>query len=1053
MRPGELSRRALLGLSLGAAGTVVFGCSSDHDAVATNGAAAGAAAPFGIWEQLRTAVRASPDHLSATADRLVAAKDPIALFEFVRDQIIAYPPIALGGAVNEVRWGVRGTLRGGAGTPREKAELLAALYQRAGFDASVVVGNATDSDPDNRPAQRAFLRPIKREVAPAVDTATLSAWKKRMAAVGQVPEQVAIDPDDSERTGLVAAIAPLLPPDIAAQIGAYDATLDTVALSDVPLVSVKVDGKTRYANPLFGEAKFGDSLTDERPLPAPDMDAAPEVVVELFVSTTAAPTKRISVARSTYPADTLAGRQVLVQFAPATDLATLSTLRISDIHSFKPVISLRGQDVDPNLDPSFVVVGPQVTVRGDIVETADDGSVSVNGRLLFQASDLKPKAAAKVAAVSVEVRAGGFPFVNLVVAALDSAGNAVKGLPAAAFSVLEGAAPMGFLERATPSDAVRVYLAFDLDDPLASGEDPLDFAQQLTTAVLAAYPGASIVTGLEGMYVEQTDPLAVAAAVAGGDSDDTWADLANAAGATPTLVVVVSDFIGLVDAADPANFKGAYQAIVAGGPPVVAISTAPTDSPPLPEVDKLVALTGGVSVPAGGVADSVQAVLELLAKQLSGQTYTLTYKAPVSGPARRNVQLTVNEIAAKGSYTAPSTNVDSTALAGVYLSVSIGEDSVTRVLGGYRGQNPPDVGVSVPQAVLDDVTNALFAVNVLSFEAAAPSLSQSLDDLLSIKLAIQPLWEAVAAKDSAKTQASLPALRTYVPKELTELQCPLPPATEASATYETRLRVVLYSHRPQFGVGHEKRVDVLALGGVEGGWGSISADAKVSFQDTLARSARAAIVEGHTFPTSTLSKLAGKELILLPIGGVDPASVPWSDEVFAAVSNVLSEYDEWHRLIANDPEFLGFWAVSPKTGMLLGVLPDGSGGAASSAECNQLNATNKAFDALGVIAEVAGLGGLGPFFFLGKQVAAIYLLSAAILDGQEVAPTGDHPNPAIDGLAANAACEAAKLAGTTVAGAYGGFVGDVIGKTDAIGSLADAVPNCPNALAGVGCSN
>jgi len=135
------------------------------------------------------------------------------------------------------------------------------------------------------------------------------------------------------------------------------------------------------------------------------------------------------------------------------------------------------------------------------------------------------------------------------------------------------------------------------------------------------------------------------------------------------------------------------------------------------------------------------------------------------------------------------------------------------------------------------------------------------------------------------------------------------------------------------------------------------------------------------------------------------------------------------------------------------VLPDGSGGASASAECKQLNATNKAFDALGVIAEVAGLGGLGPFFFLGKQVAAIYLLSAAILDGQEVAATGDHPNPAIDGLAANAACEAAKLAGTTVAGAYGGFAGDVVGKTDAIGSLADAVPNCPNALAGVGCAN
>jgi hypothetical protein len=517
-------------------------------------------------------------------------------------------------------------------------------------------------------------------------------------------------------------------------------------------------------------------------------------------------------------------------------------------------------------------------------------------------------------------------------------------------------------------------------------------------------------------------------------------------------VVVVSDFIGLVDASDPANFKGAYQAIVAGGPPVVAISTAPPGSPVLPEVDKLAALTNGVSVPSAGIADGVQAVLELLSKQKSGQTYALTYKAPSDGPLQRKVQVTVNKHVARGTYSAPGTPVESTALAGVYLRVSIGEQSVTRVLGGYRPQNPPDVGVSVAQAVLDDVTNALFAVHLLSFEAAAPTLSQSVDDLLSIKLAMEPLWNAVAAKDSTKIQASLPALRSYVPSALTDLQCPLPPSTASSATYESGLRVVLYSHRPEFGVGHVKRVDVLAIGGITGGWGSVSSDAQISFQDTLARSARAAIVEGHTFPTSTLSNLAGKDLLLLPIGGVDPATVAWSPEVFAAASDVLGEYDEWHRLIAAGPDFLGFWAVSPKTGTLLGVLPDGSGGASASAECNQLNASNKAFDALAVIAEVAGLGGLGPFFFLGKQVAAIALLAAAIIDGQEVAPTADSPNPAIDGLAANAACETAKLAAGIV-GDQAGFGGKVVAATDAIASLADATPSCPNALAGVGCAN
>jgi hypothetical protein len=951
-----------------------------------------------------------------------------------------------------VRWGVRGTLRGGAGTAREKAELLVALYQRAGFDAKVVVGYVVDTDPDHPPAERAFLRTISREFAPSVDEAKLATWKTEMSKVGSVVAPMAVDPDDSERSALVASISALLPPDLAQQIATFGAnkTVGDAGLNEIPLVAVTVDEQTRYANPLFAEANFGDSLTNETPEDAPAASPAPDVVVELFVSTTGAPTKRISVAKGTYPADTLAGRQVMVQFAPATDIASLSQLRISDIHSFKPVISVRGQDVDPDADPSFVVVGPQITVRGDIIETEADGSVNVNGRQLFAATDVNPDAEKQVTQVSVELRPGGFPYVNVVVSALDSAGNAVSGLPASAFGLLEGVASMGFLESATPSDTLRVFLTFDLDDPLGSGEDSQDFARQLTTAVLTAYPNAVIVTGLDGTYVERTDPDAVAAAVLGGDSDDTWSDLAIAAAADPTLVVVVSDFWQFADPTDPTSTKRAYVAIVAGGPPVVAISIAAVGSPTAPEVDKLAALTSGVVVPNGGIADSIQAVLDLLAKQKAGSTYTLKYKAPIDGPKKRNVQVTVNQITGDGSYTVPSTQAEATALAGIYLSVSIGDDNVTRVLGGYREQNPPDSGVSVEQSVLDDVTNALFAVNLLSFEAAAPTLSQYLDDLLSSKLAIQPLWEAVAANDSKTIQASIAGLRTYVPRELSELQCPLTPSTATSSTYENRLRVVLCSHRPQFGIGHQERVDVLPLGDTSGGWLTIAADAVVCFQDNLARTARAAIVEGHTFPVSTLSNLAGKSLALF-----DPATVSWSPEVLAVASPLLDEYSGWFCYVPDGPEFVGFWAVSKQTGMLLGVLPDGSGGASQSSNCNQLNVTNKLFTALSLLATLAGIGGLGPFFFLGKQVAAIALLSAALLDNQDGdAMVGGDPNAAINGLAANAACEAAKLAVTTAAPELGNTIKNVVRSTNlgnSIGSLGGTSVHCPNALAGVGC--
>ena len=1065
----ELSRRLFLGLSASAASALVFGCStsSGHSPPTTKDAGAGDAAvdagaadsaPFGIWEKLRTAVRSSPDHLDAAAARLVAAKDPAALFEFVRDQILVYPPTGVDGAVTETRWGVRGTLRGGAGTPREKVDLLAELYRRAGFDATIVSGAAVDDDPKNSVARRVYLRKITRSFAPAVDAGTIDRWSTEIAEVSDPRETPPIDPDDTERTALVASLRALLPDDVAAQMGSYDATLDTASVGNVPLGAVTVDGKTRFANPLFAGAQFGDALTDQPPEKAADASAAPLVAVELFISRTSAPTDRISVARCSYPADILAGRQLMVQFAPGTSIETLAKVRMSDVHSFKPVLTLRGPDVDPDADPSFVVVGPEITTGGDLVETARDGTITLNGRQLYAASDVDPSAAARVASLAVDVRSGGFPTIQLVVTAKDAAGKPVKGLAASAFRVLENGAAMGFMVRATPSAKVRVALAFDIDDPLGSGEDALDFARQLTSAVIAAYPGATIVTtAIDGTHAEQTDPDSVAAAVDGADSDDTWSDLATAAQQAPLLTVMVSDFLGLTDPADPANPKGAYRAIVAGGPPVVAISTDPAPATTQPEVARMVALTGGVSVPGGGVAASVKAVLDLLAKQRAGATYTLTYQAQTTGPTTRDVTVTSRKLSVAGSYTAPATSerVEQNGIAGIYMTVSLGDATVTRVLAGYAHSNPPDPGVPVPASTRAAITDALFGVSLLSFEAAAPTTSTLLDDVLSMKLAVRPLWDAVAAKDQRAIRAALPGLRTFVPSELVAMHSAPSPSTVDSSTYEEGLRIVHYSHQPRSGIGDLRRVDILPLAG----WNTVSADAKVSFQDTLARSARVAVVEGHTFPTSTLSRLAGKDLTLVPPGAVDPAMVSaYSVDVQRSATEALETYTDYYRFLPTGANFVGFWAVSRYSGSLIGVLPDGTGGASAGGVCDQASATNDAFTVLGLIAGLAGMGMLGPFFYLGMEVANIALLSAGILDGEDGTVPPSDPDAAINGLAANAAYEAAKLAvltgaGTSAAGLPGALLGavDMANSLSSLTHVTNASAGCPNALSGVGC--
>jgi hypothetical protein len=220
-----------------------------------------------------------------------------------------------------------------------------------------------------------------------------------------------------------------------------------------------------------------------------------------------------------------------------------------------------------------------------------------------------------------------------------------------------------------------------------------------------------------------------------------------------------------------------------------------------------------------------------------------------------------------------------------------------------------------------------------------------------------------------------------------------------------------------------------------------------------------AIVEGHTLPTSTLSELAGKKLTLLAPGGVDAAALSaYAADVRLSASEALSGFDDYYRFLPDGADFVGFWAVDRYTGTLIGVLPDGTGGASANGVCDQLMDINDAFTVLGLIAGLAGMGMLGPFFLLGKEVAAVALLSAGILDGEDGTVPPSDPEAAINGLAANAACEAAKLAVTTAAGkSAAGLPGKLLSAIDmsnSINSLShvtNASASCPNALSGVGC--
>ncbi len=1072
----SVTRRDFLQLALALGGTA-WACSSSggapaghHADAGTDGGAppapeagvdaaveAGASdsVPFGIWQSLRDAVRGSPDHLVQVANALAAKGDPAAIFEFVRDQIVTCPPASHATEVTGIRWGARAALRSGMGTPREKAELLVLLYEQAGLTASVVTGAI--STPDDETAT-IYGQNVQRSFAPTVDQATLDEWNAQMSVAGPPVAQAPIDPDDTERQSMVQAISALLPATARASLDGTPPTVESLLIYEIPLVAVHVNGATSYANPLLSTAVFGKPYTTDTPIAAPPATPALPVAVELFVSSTANPALRTSVAKATFSADQVVGRQVAVQFLPRVDDPdALLALRVQDLHAFRPVIALRGADVDEATFSKNLVVGADVTLRGDIVATAADGTVTFNGKsVVGKGAATNPSNQSKVATLKVvSVNASGFPSVSVQVSAVDANGKTVAGLPASAFAVAEGGVPMNFVETSSPMQPPSVALIVDVDYPLKNGDLALDLARQLTTQVVAA--GGDVTTIYAGLASGPfTDPAAVVAALGDADDDDCWPDVAATAGTGAVLTVFVSDFGGF------AGVDGTpYQTTVYAGPPIIAVGVPDAGGTvTVPdEVTAMVAATGGQSLPGAGIADTLAAVKSFFDARTKAGTYTLTYSAPVTGPATRTVTVTTanGKQSATGKYKVPVATAGAipAALCGVHLAVTVDTRTVTRTLAGYRGGAAPASDEPLTQAELDEVRGAMFGATILSFEGAAPTLSAWLDDVLTTKLAVQPLWDAAKSGDVTAIRAARGATRNYLPPELAVLQCPLTTGgTGADAgasapeplTYQSGLRVVACTEHVQLGKGRIRKVDVLNFPG----WLTFGTDAKASFAATVARSARAAVIENHVLGDTAQSAariLAGQKLQFLDavsVFGAELTTIPANEQ--RAAAEILNQYKDFYKLIPAKGSLTAFWAISADTGTVMAVLSDGSGGAAAPAACADLGDASNALDALGLLDD------LGPYGALGKAVASVFVATAIILEGASD-PNFTYDADALQkGIASSLACNAATDGVTGALGAVSSKV-DAANKANTVSGIVSGKSlSCAGGLGALGCA-
>jgi hypothetical protein len=891
----------------------------------------------------------------------------------VRDEIALLPTTAsdMHGAGTAIRWGARATLRGAAGTPRERAEVLKDLYLRAGFPAQVVTGQ-----PKAGATVSALLAkaPVRQFRAAGMTAADHARWRQILKIPADSPAPAALDPKGELRASIARTVRATLGP-LPTRTATFDPTL-----SEVPLVKVTVAGNETYANPNLDGLAFGDSGTVDTPAPAALAEGERSVRVSVEAVTTLG--ARHALVEGVFRASDVAGRTLTAAFATPDSRAEATRKQVGQADTFIPMLLVAGPGLDTPSSFQLSTVGKPFTSTGDLLDLAPDGSVSIEGeRAAPPPSD--PARLAQVVSLDVVARALAFPRVELWVSAKDARGVPVPGLAADAFRVREQGTMVGGYLRRSQAVPPRVLMLFDrstsIPPEFLDGAPAVGHA--IAQAVFTAFPGSQVaVAGVDingpafaGTLTSDLGQVDANLANLSGTGSSLWENLAIAAAqANATTVVLVSDMVPDDEATAEA------LAHIAGGAPVLVAGVGTVDAA---TAQRIAEVSGGkvlANITPAGLAAQVTAYLAEQARY----DYRIVYHAPEGAPATRTLVVSVaSPLAPAGTatYTVPSIPLVPDGIKVLYLTVASDGHQVVRQLAGSEAGTAAD---------REEVRGALFGKYVLGVEANPPSLSILLDEHVHERLALEKGMRAYRAGDVATMETEAQRAFPRVPAELRFFASPyLDEGLPGDMTFVDGLTVTLYSTRPVLEKKLVRKLDMLPLAPrrtvvFAGGDG---------YGLTLDRTSRLAAHETTRFPKSTFAQLQG-----VPLAVFDPLTIDL--ELGSPWQGVTDNYLGYDILAPVAGKPVAFFAVHRETGEVIGGLSDGGG----SGEGEDLDTLVNRLDTLLETAERAGtaLGFEGISVWTTLESIKLHAVANAIalFEGR---PSVDGPN-----ILENEACEA-----------------------------------------------
>lgn len=986
-----------------------FSCAKD---IETNYSGSGLA-PYKVWEEMLMAVKTSPDFLEGRMQQLIREGEPKAMFDFVRDEIYLMPPAAtyLQKMGQTMQYGIRGVLRYGFATPREKAELLHKMYAEAGISSQVVY-EQTNFTAEEVPGL--FFRPIARKFAPLVDKKTQKRWEKEMQSQ---PAEASLNPLDTgelESRELAGKLWDLLPEKEKIRPMTFDYRWDNYRS---PALELEWQGEKKYAHLFDPTVPFGRLKSEGgKTVAAEEAEFTGETIaISLSIRDGIKMKEEVELLAGSFKLHELAGNQLVLNFAHGLSVEEMLFTPVGNLRRFTPTLSF--QSFDENLDymAERSVIGQTFTLEGDIIDAKSD-SAQINGTQLLE----KPNAdlQKKVQQVSVKAIPGKYPFVKLHVSPTDENNNFVEGLNASDFKISDNGsfvAAMMENNQRTP----KIILLYDASLSMPTeyyGEKMAIFVERLETAIRTKYPGANIATS-------ET-------------KSDLYSSLYKASQISADVIVYATDG----DNND--TYNPAWENVYKAGPPAIVLNVNNSSKSHVTKTfETMATATSGMVIDAKDQVKTIDSILGYL-ENTEIPPYVFTFYA-AGKEKKHSVKIAMDEARLEAaadfefSLLPEEDMVLGKQLAGLYLTIKTGKQTVKRVLAGWD-----PILDAKRKAVHKDfiaVRNTILGGALIGVEGEGPTTANALADILKYKLSTREFGEALLQDKLKEAQAAFEKGGYQYNTLQASLMQPLQNGvTQNSMTFAAGPRIAIFKNR----VGVEESKSTISFDYLPtSNYVSLAGDGELAFKTTLQKTAQLALLENALFEESTMGELKDKILV----ERVSAMQDKWMDsKEFTEAENIF-----WREKIFRGSPYLkifdksasvkSHWQINAQTGELYGVLADGTGGGSNGIE-QQLKELNRVMDLYMAIFSAMGVANtaIGIVATYGKTLVKLYAIVTEVIIIMDPSGMEDKVMEALKELACNVNKEIMFMSL--------GKVGEIMGGIDLLISLMGG-----NGIPGMGC--